>query len=339
MTKKDFDILVEKYNKGVCSLEEAELIEKWAELHYKKHSEESSFASESDKIGADVRIWNAIKTNSELTYDDKKWFNYKYVAISIAACLILVFTIFYIIYEERPAEIEQIFAGTETKNVTTTQRRVILPDCSLVILEPGSKIITAADYDKSKRSVYLIGKAFFEVKHKPESPFFVFSGDLVTEVIGTSFWITPKANSKMIEVSVVTGQVSVYTATTKQNKKQNGVIARPNQIVTYNTESKTIIPDLISTPEIINPPPQESSFTFDESPLDEILTLMRNSYSIDILTSNPNLNKCLFTGDLNGLGLYQQLDHICEVIQAEYNVRGTTIIISGNGCTAAQQSQ
>ena len=41
---------------------------------------------------------------------------------------------------------------------------------------------------------------------------------------------------------------------------------------------------------------------------------------------------CVFTGDLNGLDMFKKLDFICSSINANYEVRGSSIFINGEGC-------
>src|SRR3546814_13584097 len=53
------------------------------------------------------------------------------------------------------------------------------------------------------------GEAFFEVTPDASSPFVVYSGDLVTRVVGTSFNIKAYRDGTTDEVSVFTGTVSV----------------------------------------------------------------------------------------------------------------------------------
>lgn len=333
MTKKDFDLLVEKYQAGICTKEEEELIEKWAELHYQRQNDELSFESQKASILTETKIWNIIKYNTGLTKPKtSNHFPRHFLLKLTAVAAIVIVAIFFWTNIENQTVPALAISGIETKNVTAVQQRILLPDSSEVMLDPGALIIVSDKYGQKKRSIYLDGQAFFNVKHNPQLPFFVFTGELVTEVLGTSFWIKPQKKNKMIEVSVVTGKVSVYTESKSNDKKQNGVIAKPNQKVVYNTELKTIIQDLVVSPEIITPPPKLSSFIFEDTSLKEVLELMQISYGVDILVGTPLLNGCMFTGDLSGLGLYEQLDHLCEVLHAKYTIRGTTIFISGNGC-------
>src|SRR5690606_11369284 len=104
----------------------------------------------------------------------QRYFLFKLTAV---AAIVIVAIFFWTNRENQIVPTLEI-SGIETKNVTAVQQRIILPDSSEVMLDPGAWIITSDEYGQKKRSVYLNGKAFFDVKHNPELPFFVFTGEL-----------------------------------------------------------------------------------------------------------------------------------------------------------------
>ncbi|MDF7819286.1 FecR family protein [Runella sp. MFBS21] len=333
MTRQEFDILAEKYIAGECTPEEAALLERWAALHYKRHNESPFFKESQEVANNETRIWAGIQ--AEIGSEKEKpvrpiWL----VWSSIAACLLMVLGGgWYFFYKESFRKIsESSPVGIESKNTTLSHQLIILPDSSLVTLEAGASIVASENYGKQTRVVYLTGEAFFEVRPNPQLPFLVYTGELITEVLGTSFRIKPEEKLKTIEVSVTTGKVSIYTGNDRLEKKRNGVIATANQKVVFDTELQTIRQGLVDIPKIIALPPTKSPFLFDDTPVEDILALMQKVYGVEIMVGNPTLKKCVFTGDLNGLDLYEQLDYMCEVLRVTYEIRGTSIFISGSGC-------
>jgi ferric-dicitrate binding protein FerR (iron transport regulator) len=75
-----------------------------------------------------------------------------------------------------------------------------LEDGSEVQLNPNSTISYPEHFGQKTRTVYLKGEAFFSIKRNPAKPFVVHTGELVTEVLGTSFTIKSYENAKAIEV-------------------------------------------------------------------------------------------------------------------------------------------
>lgn len=333
MIRQKFDELAEKYCAGESSPEQNALVKKWAELHFRKHSEHSVFASDDEAQKTKERLFGKIRITAKIPGTGRVLLRKKYFFAAAAACLIAASVFSYLLWNmqiERPSG--TLAMGIETKNTTPSSRQIVLPDGSTVMLEPGASLVTDENYGKQNRTVHLTGEAFFDVEPNVRSPFFVYTGELVTEVLGTSFRIRPEGEKKTIEVSVMTGKVSVYTGSTGLDRKRIGVIATPNQKVIYDTELKTLRNDLVDSPKIVVQGAREPDFRFDEIPLKKVLTLMQRMYCVEIVVGNPVLNHCTFTGDLNGLDLYKQLDIVCDVIGAQYEIRGTTVFVTGESC-------
>lgn len=334
MTRKEFDMLAEKYSAGECTAEEAALVERWAELHYRHHSENPFFKTAEERLEHENRIWSGIKEKADAGEEARISRSPRKLWPMIAASLLTAMLAgWYFVYNRFQGELQaSLPPGIESRNTTVSRQRIALPDSSMVILEPGASIVAGENYGEGTRTVYLTGEAFFEVRRDPQQPFFVYAGELVTEVLGTSFRIRPEEKKGTIEVSVMTGKVSIYTGNGGYEKKRNGVIATSNQKVVFDTESKTIRQDLVDIPEMIVPRPVETSFQFDDTPVEEVLALLQKVYGIEIVIGNAALQRCVFTGDLNELGLYEQLDYICDALRVSYEIRGSGIFISGTGC-------
>ncbi len=330
MTQHEFDILTQKYLAGDCSPAETALLEKWSEMHM-SNEDPGLFADESEVSETEERLWYSIKTDAGLSRP--KVFSRLYKSwVGIAACIALAMVSCFVYFYESEKSIDLAIHGIETKNVAHSRQKVVLPDGSIVILEKNAKIITDEKYGNGTRTVYLTGEAFFDVKRNTKVPFLVHAGDLVTEVLGTSFRIKPGHENKTIEVSVKTGRVSVYAMDPKQTKKFNGAIITPNQKVSYDTEHRTIRQDIVDVPELILTNASVSDFQFEETPIDTVLPFIQKAYGVEIVLGNTTLNHCAFTGNLNGLTMYKQLDFICDAINARYEIRGTTIFVTGSGC-------
>jgi len=186
----------------------------------------------------------------------------------------------------------------------------------------------------------LYGNAFFEVTKNPEKPFLVYSGKLVTKVLGTSFRIKTNEKDQALEVEVVTGKVSVFenrnafaAIDDKPEKNNNGVVLTPNQRVTYFPESRHLLTGLVMEPVKVEKALIAKSVTiFNNSQLIKIIEDLQKEYGIEIVFANDRLEKCTFTGDLSEMPLYEKLDLICKSNQASYEVKGTRILINGEGC-------
>jgi hypothetical protein len=221
----------------------------------------------------------------------------------------------------------------ETQNNANTNQTLTLPDGSKVVLEKNSSIIVSEDFGKVNRTVLLKGKAFFKVVRNEKKPFLVRMGNLITEVLGTSFKVGSDNQNKSIEVAVISGKVSVY-ATSKNgiSKKLNGVVLTSNLKAVYNTENQTIQESIVETPQLLLPNLKKSDFIFDEIQFGDLRDRFKLFYGVDIIFVNKEIEKCLFKGDLSGLDLFEQLDVAFLSIKARYEVRGSTIFVNGKSC-------
>ena len=329
MTKQEFNLLSNKYLQGLCSVEEELLLMRWNE---KIDQENNLKISNKEKDEIRSRIWKNIHSKIPNKHFSKITKIGIGVVTSLAACLLLVFLL-----NVRTTEISDSksvnTSGMEMKNMTLVDQKVLLKDGSLVILKPQSSLIYGKDFNIKKREVFLIGQAFFKVKRNVTKPFVVHSGELNTEVLGTSFWVKSNTRNNQIEVSVTSGKVSVYSNKVSDNNNLNGVILTRNQKVVFDIVSKTINPTIVDNPlPILTPDFSKGQLIFQATPLQSVLSTMSKHYGVEIILTNPKSNDCQITADLNGLSLFTQLDLICKSVGAIYEKRGTVIFITGDGC-------
>ena len=88
--------------------------------------------------------------------------------------------------------------------------KIHLPDGSTVIINADSEIRFRSDFGDTNRDIYLKGESFFEVAPDSLLPFRVFSEDIITTAIGTSFNIN-SYDPDHIQVQLATGKVEVMS--------------------------------------------------------------------------------------------------------------------------------
>ncbi len=348
MNRRAFYDLLQRYSDGTCTDEEKKLVEQWYELLDDDH--EAAVSDEEIKSTVD-RLWPVIKEKTlpqpVQPVPEKRVRRIPvYVRwISAAAVLaaISVSSYWFTSNAGFPSFQEDIVREdlTRTINQLSTPDTLYLPDKSMVILEPGAKLYYPDSFALTKREVYLEGNAFFKVTKNAKSPFYVYSNNIVTQVLGTSFFVKTNTVTQDVEVSVRTGKVAVYenesqANSSKRTEESTGVILKPNQKVIYNRNDGHFRTTLIDAPLPLLPNSQqeemvtELNFVFEETPISRVLSFLEEAYHIEIITENDNLGKSLFSGDIKGQNLYDQLEIICQSIQATYEVRGTRILVKGD---------
>ncbi len=347
MSRKEFSVLLKQYLAGKCTEEERKFVEHWFGIIQNEDRENLNF---SDLEELEPLMWEKIKSRTGTATapsrrKTQQVFIWRWAAAGAASVLVILagLAIFKPEKEERVSQyagIPEKAAGWVTKhNQSDRPERIWLSDGSTAVLQSGSSLLFPEEFDGPERKVVLTGDAFFEVSRMPEKPFFVYTGNLVTKVLGTSFHI--KANSeKGVSVEVVTGRVAVFERASDPDKvasvKTEEVILSPNQKVIYFEDRHELITSLVDNPKMLSKPEKETappSFVFEEVPMHTVLSQLGKAYGISIELDNNNMNNCPLTADLSDLALFEQLEMICAATKSRYTVLGTSILISGEGCS------
>lgn len=106
-----------------------------------------------------------------------------------------------------------------------------LPDGSVVLLHPGSRLKSPTAFIGDKRFVMLEGEAYFKIKKDPSRPFIVQADGIETTVLGTEF------NIKDGTVTLINGSVKVK----KQDSPQS-VTMTPGQQASLIDDKFTVAP-------------------------------------------------------------------------------------------------
>ena len=229
------------------------------------------------------------------------------------------------------------------ENVNTSEKTVSvkLPDGSTVDIAPHSRIGYANNFDSAEtRDIYLSGEAFFTVTKNPSRPFRVFANEIVTKVLGTSFRVRSFEMDTVIQVTVRTGKVSVYSQTIEgtdlkeiaQPNHLGGIILTPNQEVVYQKIKEKFQKVLLENPLRIHPESTEQSMLYEDASLEKVFRELGDNYGISIVYDNDLLKKCTVTADLRYEPFYNQLMLVCKAIGASYEIIDGQVVIQSNGC-------
>ncbi|MGV3559532.1 FecR family protein [Larkinella arboricola] len=340
MNQYDFDQLLKKYLAGQCSPEEEEQVLKWS-AHVLNDEREPLNTVEQKETRK--RLWKQLNASALA-----KKYRIGWRQLALAAVVVLVSGLGYFFYRSAtiPSSTPTVVRSSSepatkpfepsgyvvTKNTSSSPLDVTLEDGTVISLKRNSILSYPRHFDAKTRKVMLEGGAFFSVKRDATRPFLVYTGELVTQVLGTSFTIESYRNAKTIEVQVVSGRVSVYENQRQSHQNRNGMILNPNQKITFDKTAKKLVAGLVAAPLIIEQPREKSELVFEEMPLPRVLEALQKAYQIEIIVETPALETCVFTGNLNDLPLHTQLLFICKSVNASYELRGTTFFVRGDGC-------
>lgn len=348
MHRQSFLALLQRHLDDSCTPAEKQVMDRWYDLLDDEYDEKTSPVSKEELREV---LWAKIKDQISpaemrvLSSRERRWWQHRALYWA-AASVLLIFGIAYLFQQPdhfpgQAGELEQaLSAGQwhEERNTGATSRWLVLEDSTRISLEPGSSIRYATPMPPKLRSVYLRGNAFFDVAKDTARPFVVYSGDILTKVVGTSFRI--RSAGENFEVSVATGRVVVEKAPTEgadaPPSNTDGVVLTPNQKVTYFTKNKHFVMSLVDNPLPIGLPPtpaeEKDLFQFEELPLELVLSRIEDVYGVKVILANESLLSCPVTADLSNQPLYTKLEILGAALQTTFEVKGTSIILSGGNC-------
>lgn len=338
MNRKAFYHLLERYLNDTCTEEERKLVEQWYELL--DDDQAADVPAEEAKRRMQL-LWPKIKAEvseaEEISIDAPApaklipiWLRWSGVAALVAGLALGAgWWWSHGGQQNGPARQKLMATLHHAENLTAKADTIYLDDNSMVVLEPHASLYYPERFDGARREVYLEGNAFFSVAGRPGQPFYVFSKKIVTHVLGTSFLIKTDALTDHIEVSVRSGKVAVY----EEGAAETSLVLEPNQKAIYNRGDRHFTTTLVDDPL---PVPTDNSaaepnFVFEETPMPEVIARLENAYHVKIVLEDKNLAASLFSGDIKGQNLYDQLEIICQSIQATYEVKDASIFIKATG--------
>jgi ferric-dicitrate binding protein FerR (iron transport regulator) len=220
----------------------------------------------------------------------------------------------------------------QVHNTGTAINRYLLPDSSVVLLQPGTAIAYNAPFDSTRREVVLRqGKALFTVAQEAGRPFTVHAGNVATTALGTAFTVEALSQG-MVNVRLYEGRV-VVRSTGAIHKE---VYLKPGQQVLMNAANAYCKVSLFDMADLaggskkraiaVPGPLTGNGLLFRKTPLTDVFSRLNAKYGVVIVSNPADMKGLVFTGQfsesdslpsilavinsLNSLSLRQQEDTI-----------------------------
>lgn len=339
MSRQNFQLLLKKYQDGQCTDAERQVVESWFSLL----DDEEAFQklSKADLLQVENRLWsrlqNSISAKKEMTTSPAIVRKLS-PALRVAAVVFFLAVAASLLYflTRTPAINDSNSIATSDWirkiNSGTTAMKLSLEDGSTVELAPNSTLSYLPHFASAKRDVKLEGTAFFQVAKDSLRPFTVHSKQLMTQVLGTSFWVIYDEQKKQSSVEVVSGKVAVFKTDEKGEKAAESVLLTPNEKAVLNPEVQTLTTTIVTAPVpvVVDSSISRRWFVYDEAPLSAVLKDLEDYYAIAIELSDDRLKALQFTGNLSPLDYHAKLRAICRSLQLTYQVTGNRILLTKN---------
>jgi transmembrane sensor len=253
----------------------------------------------------------------------------------VAASLILILSVGFLLLRpfgllHKPAVQKADNNFVSFVNKTKESELVRMIDGSLAVLTPGSSLKYPKLFNTATRQVYLEGQAFFEVHKNPAKPFLVYSQNMVTRVLGTSFTVRAMHQEKEFKVTVNTGRVMVYQKEgPKNHNTTNRVTLIPNEEATFQREDAHFKKMTLTVPLILSKEVARKEFTFRDATLAEIIKKLNQAYGVNIEYDEKRLGKEILSASLSDRPLDEKVNFICQAINAKCEIADGHIRIIG----------
>jgi transmembrane sensor len=218
-----------------------------------------------------------------------------------------------------------------------------LPDGSKVMLNAGSTLTMAQDFNTNSREVTLEGEAFFDVSHNPGKPFIIHTTVMNVKVLGTVFNVKAYPADKTVETSLLKGSVEI----TLKNDEKKKIILKPNEKIVLpnlmadklqdekSSSKKTIAAKAdykIATLTYIDSAVKEVSWTenrlaFTDNSFEEIAPELERWYNVSITIEDEAVKQFRFTATFDQKNIIQIMDALQLTRQFEYLVEQNNRII------------
>ena len=292
MAEKKVKDLLRKYLEGRATPDEEKLIDEW---YGGLPSEPSDILRNEDKEDLRKQYWEKLRSaiDEEAAKTRVIWPKVLLIAASVAAIVMVAIGA---LPPELKNPISRVATWSDKELIENTSGQAVmvhLPDSSQVELFPHSSLTYDRDFNESDRRVALTGEAFFIVSRDEQRPFFVFTRDVVTRVLGTSFNVSAYRDADRVTVSVKTGKVSVYAHNqeSEEQAENESVVLTPNQQAVFTRADQKVSRTLVKAPQPVKSKDAAVKIRFEASPVSEVFEALEKMYHIDI-----EFDKEAFTG-------------------------------------------
>ncbi|UOQ81596.1 FecR family protein [Hymenobacter sp. 5414T-23] len=216
MKQTDFLYLLQRYQQGECTPDERRVVEQWYSLL--GHQQPPLTLSPAEREQLRAELWQRIEAQSLDAEDSSQPTSRRWYAGGIgwaaAALLALGLGVGAQQWLTRPttgpaAVVQQAADWQLFVNTTAQPQTIHLTDGSTVQVSPQGQLKYPRRFAAAHRTVYLRGEAFFDIHPDKAHPFRVYTNNVVTTVLGTSFLVRAPDGAEPVVVKVRTGRVRV----------------------------------------------------------------------------------------------------------------------------------
>lgn len=236
------------------------------------------------------------------------------IFLRIAAAIAVIAVVTFAIRQYTKQE-DIIYASAETIETK------IIAGGSEVTLNKGSEISTTESLDVKERRVKLKGEAFFKVNENDKAELIVQSEELLIKDIGTSFNVKALPGADTVFVSVLEGEVQLYT------DKLEGIALHAGESGYYvrstNSFTKDVEADENASSYVTK------IFKFKNTSLKKAVKKLNEVYQQDIIIANSELENYRISVNFENEELSEIMAIISETFDIQYRMEDGKYVLYG----------
>lgn len=321
------DLLLDDDFIKYCLQPDGELRQKWERLvHENKVDRETMLEAKAlvallspvlneAEIGEEVNGLREAITEKETKVPEKAgtpWLK----LLAPTAVIAVISVISYFAWQPAKKAVETM-AAFSTK--TGEQKKIVLPDGTSVILNSNTRLTYDKSFNTATRTVFLRGKAFFDVAKNPDKPFSVNSDRFSTTALGTAFYVVSDSSGNY-SVKLLEGKVRIN----ESNLKETAYLTAGEE-VQWKTSKKNFEKSTYDTAYLSNW--VSGRIVFRKTPVREAIETLKKWYGVDILLSAPDHDGISINGTYQNVSLEDILKVICFSLNCEILYEDDRIII------------
>jgi transmembrane sensor len=205
------------------------------------------------------------------------------------------------------------------QTVTGEQKRITLPDGSIIILNSNTSISYQEDYNVRDRKIYLSGDAFFKVAKDVSKPFSVISGSFSTTALGTSFYVNADSTEEF-SVKLLEGKVKI-----KSDKIEETEYLDAGEELKCPKNKNSFVKQVYDTSYLNKW--ISGKIIFRTTPVKEVFNILQKWYGVEIVDARNSSSDISINGTYENVLLEDILKVISFSLHCQYRYEGNKIII------------
>lgn len=338
--------LLEKFLKGVCSEEEAAIVE----AYFEQHPDEVFLLDEYEGAedgpvlppGYREKMREAITAATLIKQRSLLFVLRPYLAAAVVLVVLMCWWLMRPATEKKVVKQQEQLADSWVGKYNSDNKklRVLLPDSSEAVLSPGTMIRYRTDFGHyNEREVKVEGEALFTVIKEKEMPFVVSAENVRTTVLGTIFEVMAEKKSDQIKVRLVEGNLLVRIDAVRKDSAKKYFLS-PGEEFVYGKWNNSVVVRKFgshgganSAPRLSRLPLAEDSlhnwYMFNNQSLAEVFDQLALLYNVDIDYSGADLRNKFFIGRLEKKdSLSKIMSDIARLNHLSVTIRGGKYIVA-----------